>query len=551
MKKHISLLLIFLLLASVFIAGCEPLPQANTPDETAPQQTTEGEAAAKPPYELREKSGMDAKRGVYYEIFVRAFADSDGDGIGDFNGVTAKLDYLKELGIDGIWLMPVNESDTYHGYDIIDYSTVNSDYGTEADFKNLLEEAHKRDIKIIMDFVINHTSSAHPWFVSSADPDSEYREYYQWRTKDDPDYDKNDTSPWGSKEWHRKDGAYYFAMFWDDMPDLNYDSAKVRDEIKTAAKKWLDMGIDGFRLDAAMHIYGDNENKHVDQLEKNLEWWNEFAIACQESNPDVYLVGEAWQGEEVLAEYAQPFDTKFNFGFEEVMIQSVQEEQAMYSADQALSAYYKEILDAHYAASDDRYIDGVFGTNHDQDRIMSQMDSTEKAQLTASIYLTLPGNPYIYYGEEIGMKGAKPDENIREPFVWSADKSDMDSRWKENEDSSDTVPLAQQLNDTNSMYSFYKNLISLRKGSAALSKGDFTDIPMNNTSVMAYSRSHGGETVQAYHNFSRQKQTVSISKITGEVLYSRGSGSTAPQGQTAYESITIAPYGTVMITVKG
>lgn len=398
-------------------------------------------ATAESPYPLRQKTDMEEKRGVYYEIFVRSFADSDGDGVGDFNGVTAKLDYLKDLGIEGIWLMPINASDSYHGYDVTDYYTVNEDYGTEADFQTLLDEAHKRGIKIIMDFVINHTSSNHPWFRSSRNVDSEYRDYYTWVSSSDPDYDPSDRSDWGSNVWQRGSGGYYYyGMFSSGMPDLNYENPKVRQEVISAAQKWLEMGVDGFRLDAAMHIYGNHEQKHITQtnLYKNLEWWNEFAIACEEVNPDVYLVGEAWKDDEALAEYAQPFDTKFNFAFEENMIDRVTSENAMLDSSTSLAAFLEDVLNQHYAA-DAQYLDGVFGTNHDQNRIMSTVENEQQAKLVANIYMTLDGNPYIYYGEEIGMRGQKPDERIREPFKWTDDGSDMDTDWTSNISNRNTI----------------------------------------------------------------------------------------------------------------
>ena len=163
LKKLTSLLLAVLMLCGIVVSA---------------GSLTADESRAAAGYPLRNKTDMEQKRGVYYEIFVRSFADSDGDGVGDFNGVTAKLDYLKDLGVEGIWLMPVNESNSYHGYDVTDYYTVNSDYGTEADFKNMLTEAHKRGIKVIMDFVINHTSSQHPWFTASKNVNSPYRDYY-------------------------------------------------------------------------------------------------------------------------------------------------------------------------------------------------------------------------------------------------------------------------------------------------------------------------------------------------------------------------------------
>lgn len=544
--RRLSLLLAVISIFNIFLlTGCnKEKPKVDTTEPTTTPAITETG--------LRQKSNMDDKYGVYYEIFIRAFADSDGDGIGDFVGATKKLDYLKELGVDGIWLMPVNESDSYHGYDITDYNKVNSDYGTEEDFKNFLAEAKKRDIKVIMDFVINHTGSGHPWFVASKDPNSEYRDYYQWRSKDDPDFNKNDTSPWGSKEWHKSGDEYYFAMFWDQMPDLNYDNPKVREEIKTAAKKWLELGVDGFRLDAAMHIYGNNENKHINQLEENLNWWNEFAIACQEVKPDVYLVGESWQGDEALEEYAQPFDTKFDFAFEENLMRKVTSENAMYSADESFAKFYEKIINAHYEASNNMYIDGVFGTNHDQDRIMSQVfGDVDQAKLVANVYMTVGGNPYIYYGEELGMEGEKPDENIREPFPWSEDKKDLDTEWMFPQDSEDTIPLSKQINDKDSLYNFYKNLIAMRKSSEALSKGKFSAIENENrTNIMSYSLKTDNEEVYVYHNFSGEEQTLNIEKVTGKIIYSIGKNTTSGEEVKEYTSLKLSPYGSVIINIE-
>ena len=191
--------------------------------------------------EPRKKTDEEGNCGVYYEIFVRSFADSDGDGIGDLNGVTEKLDYLKELGIDGIWLMPITASDTYHGYSVTDYMAVNPDYGTEDDLKRLLDEAHSRDMKVIMDLVINHTSINHPWFqAAKSDENSEYRDYYRWVYKTDKK-DCNhllDKSSWGDMVWHQEGDFYYYGVFGADMPDLNYNNPDVRQAAKDAAGHW-------------------------------------------------------------------------------------------------------------------------------------------------------------------------------------------------------------------------------------------------------------------------------------------------------------------------
>lgn len=501
--------------------------------------------------QFRNKGDMSKKQGVYYEIFVRSFADSDGDGIGDFNGVTAKLDYLQELGVDGIWLMPINESPSYHGYDVTDYNSLNEDYGTEADFENLIAEAHERDIKIIMDFVINHTSSEHPWFQSAiSDVNSQYRNYYRWVNKNDTtDYSLSDQSSWNSQVWHKSGNYYYYGIFSEDMPDLNYNNEMVREEIKTAAKKWLMLGVDGFRLDAAMHIYGDNEFKQQeDQLSSNLQWWNEFALFCESINPEVYLVGEAWENEKVLAEYAQPFDTKFNFTFAQDMMDAIINESSQKtSTGKELAKTMEDILQ-QYKEQDEKYIDGIFATNHDQERIMSQVGSVEKAKLAASIYLTLPGNPFIYYGEEIGMCGKKPDENIREPFKWSQDRSDMDTTWEAASSNQGTLSLQELQGDsTNNIYRHYKELIAFRKEHFVLADGEFQAIETGKESIVAYDRKNEEEELIVIHNLSKKEAEIQNDILKkGTILYDNSLES--KEGNQVQEgNIIVEPYTTIMI----
>ena len=503
--------------------------------------------------QLRNKGDMSKKQGIYYEIFVRSFADSDGDGIGDFNGVTAKLDYLKELGVDGIWLMPVNASPSYHGYDVTDYNSLNEDYGTEAEFQNLLEQAHKRDIKVIMDFVINHTSSEHPWFQSAvADVNSQYRNYYRWvNKKDTADYSLSDESSWNSQVWHKSGDYYFYGIFSEEMPDLNYNNELVREEIKNAAKKWLTFGVDGFRLDAARHIYGDHEFKQQkDQLQANIQWWNEFALFCESINPQVYLVGEAWEDEKVLAEYAQPFDTKFNFTFAQDMMNAIiNESTEKTSTGKELAKSLEDILQ-QYKEQDEKYIDGIFATNHDQDRIMSQVGSVEKAKLASSIYLTLPGNPFIYYGEEIGMCGEKPDEKIREPFKWSLDGSDMDTTWEEASSNTKTLSLQELKSDsTNNIYHHYQKLIAFRKEHQVLADGEFQAIETGKKTILAYSRKNQEEELMVLHNLSKEQVEIQNEMLKeGIILYDESLES--KEGNTWKEdSILLAPHSTMVVKI--
>lgn len=509
----------------------------------------------------RNKSDMSEKQGVWYEIFVRAFADSDGDGIGDFNGIRQKLDYLANLGVEGIWLMPINESPSYHGYDITDYKKLNSDYGTEEDFANLIQEAHAKGIKVIMDFPINHTSSEHPWFVSAlSDENSEYRNFYRWVHRDDTvDYSGNDESDWGSSVWHQVGNAYYYGMFSADMPDLNYNNPAVREEIKSAAGKWLEMGVDGFRLDAAMHIYGRNEFKQEENpTESTLQWWNEFAVYCEQINPNVYLVGEAWKDDEVLEEYVQPFDTKFNFAFEQKLMEAVVNGTAVTNTAENLSQILQAILDK-YAGIDGNYLDGVFGTNHDQNRIMSQVSTESKARLVADIYLTLPGNPFIYYGEELGMSGSKPDEMIRTPFKWSETGQDAacNTTWIEDSQNADTKALDEQMADESSMYHFYQTLIAVRKSNSALTEGTYTAVDLNNDALMAYERESSEQKLLMIHNLSGDTQTVDISGYqVKQVVYDscRGSDGASAEDKTGAEvegsSVTLQAEASVILEVE-
>lgn len=461
--------------------------------------------------ELREKSDEKTKQGVYYEIFVRAFADSDGDGIGDFNGITAKLDYLKELGIDGLWLMPINESPSYHGYDITDFMALNSDYGTEEDFKKLLDEAHKRGIKVIMDFPINHTSSEHPWFMDIYEnEDSQYKNYYRWVSKNDTsDYSEADVSNWGNGVWSDFGDEVYYALFGGDMPDLNYNNEAVREEMKKAASKWLEMGVDGFRLDAAMHIYGANEfKKEENPTQSTITWWNEFALHCESINSDVYLVGEAWQDDEILEEYVQPFDTKFNFTMQGNIINAITNGTAVTEEGRNISQVLQNILDT-YDKVDTNYVDGIFGSNHDQERIMSTVKDENKARQVAAVYMTLPGNPFVYYGEELGMQGKKPDPMIRTPFLWGEDNSYTTS-WTEDNQNNDTATLEAQVKDSDSMYSFYKNIIELRKNHTALFEGTYKAVDLGKDGVMAYIRESGDEKLLVIHNFKAEAQNLDL-----------------------------------------
>lgn len=478
MRKLIALLLI------VFVWSCEPVP----------------------------KSVVKWPHGVNYEVFVRSYADSNGDGIGDFNGLTAKLDYLKDLGVGGIWLMPIMPSPTYHKYDVMDYKTVDGEYGTVEDFKKLVAEAHKRDIRILVDLILNHSGSDHTWFKEAIKgKDNPYRDYYVWAKKDSirDQLSKKTTSLDSDNitQWHAVDGdtlsEHYYGFFWGGMPDLNFDNPKVRQEFVDIGKYWLEeMQVDGFRLDAAKHIYP------TDRAADNHAFWIWFRDEMQKIKPDVYLVGEVWSSAPEVAPYLKGLPALFNFDMGYAITTAVRAGQDTIQ----LINKYKSINDFYLQTTSD-YIDATFLKNHDQNRILSELGGDQnKARIAAAILFTLPGTPYVYYGEEIGMLGMKPDEFIREPFLWSNESRDPTiTTWEEPRysDLNSVKPLSVQQADPNSLFNFYKKFIAYRNSSKALTYGSLLEAEIDVKEIVALIRKYENE--ESYlilHNISDVEVTL-------------------------------------------
>lgn len=505
------------------------------------------------PKELKKddfyKESKNSQDGVYYEIFLRAFADSDNDGIGDLNGATQKLDYLKELGIQGIWLMPVNPSPSYHGYDVTDYKEINPDYGTFDDFKTFVEEAHKRDIKVLIDLVANHTSKEHPWFQKALKNDPIFKDYYVW-DNGKGNIDTNTPGEWGQTVWHNAETGKYEGIFWDGMPDLNFDNKAVRDEMINIGKYWLEKtNVDGFRLDAAKHIYS---KPYIDtDEEKDHLWWKEFHQAMKEVNPNVMLVGEVWDTADIVAPYLKDgLTSTFNFDISEKIISTVSNES------DAGIAIDLERTREYFKSINPNFIDSVFITNHDMDRIMSQVDGdANKAKMAASILLTIPGNPFIYYGEEIGMFGVKPDEHIREPFVWSEDESQSpNTRWIQPFENTDRKNLAadKQINDKDSVYNHYKKLIYARRANEALIKGDILSSPIDKEGLVIFERIHGKKTALVVHNVTGKPLQFDLNEKFFESYseYKSIFFRTSEKNTVKNKVITLNPYSTIILEKK-
>ena len=432
---------------------------------------------------------------VFYELFVRSFRDSDGDGIGDFNGITEKLDYLQSLGIKGLWLMPINPSPSYHGYDVTDYYAVNPDYGTMDDFKNLLNEAHKRDIKIIIDFVMNHTSSKHPWFQSALTPGSPYHDWYVWS-----DTDPGTLGPWGAKAWYRaSNGQYYYAIFWDQMPDLNYENPAVREEMKKATSFWLqDVGVDGFRLDAVRYVVEGDQLADSKANHAFLEEWGNYYRSI---NPQAFSVGEAWTDNANVKKYTDTnteLDSAFNFDMSD----------AISTLNQGNTTTFRFVLQTTIRDFPEQD-NANFLTNHDMPRVMSVLgiDKEQKARLAAGILLTLPGIPFIYYGEEIGMSGTKPDELIRTPMQWDnqpgAGFTDG-TPWEPVNSDYTTVNVADQTGDSTSLLEQYRKLIQLRNEHSALRVGKTFVAESNSNKLVSYLRVSSDEILLVVINIDNE-----------------------------------------------
>lgn len=493
---------------------------ATRAKEASPRRPSPADAGALPTPVTRTDGAAwrhDWARGaVFYEVFVRSFSDSDGDGKGDLAGLVGRLDYLNDgdpatandLGVDGLWLMPVFESPSYHGYDTVDYETIERDYGSNADFRRLLSEAHRRGLKVIVDFVMNHTSADHPWFVDSASsPASKKRDWYVWS-----DTDPGWKQPWGGTygTWHLKNGAYYYGLFWSGMPDLNFRAFAVREEMKRLASFWLERGVDGFRLDATRHLVETGAGAGQSDAPETHAFLRELSQHVRRVKPDAVLVGENWTETPVLATYfgsaaavagGDELPLNFNFPLAEAIVQGVNAGQAA-----PVAAKLDEMRRLYPAG----VVDAPFLTNHDQRRLADQLGkSAGRLRNAAAVLLTLPGMPFLYYGEEVGIENGPGggDEAKRTPMPWDASPTggfSTGTPWYPFAPGRETANVASQTNDPGSLLSRYRSLLRARKASNALAKGSLTLLsPTSGVSpVLAYFRTSGSERVLVAHNLS-------------------------------------------------
>ena len=472
-----------------------------------------------------------------YEIFVYSFCDSDADGIGDLGGVRNKLDYIQDLGFDQIWLMPVCPSPTYHKYDVTDYMAIDPAYGTLEDFEALISDCHERGIRVITDLVLNHTSSQHPWFLEAAEylkslPDGAAADasacptldYYHFTQTPESGYTQIPDTSW-----------YYEARFWEGMPDLNLDSEAVRDEIRKILSFWLEEGVDGFRLDAVTSYYTGNDDQNI----RFLNWVKNAADESAADLPDAdgsfspYIVCEAWIDQSLYAAYyASGVDSMFDFayaGAEGLLAKTVKGQVSAQKFTDSLKAE-QEL----FASFSDSYVNAPFYTNHDLDRSAGYYAYDDGSRTKfALLNLMMSGNAFLYYGDEIGMKGSGKDENKRAPMMWVPEDTENPSAagmctGPEGMDSiKQKFPsAAEQENDPLSVLNYTKQAIAVRNKYNVIRDGIVIPIPeLESDTVGAYRKVPGSpesgpdqESVEILFNTSEETQTVDLSSLSDPFL---------------------------------
>jgi glycosidase len=438
---------------------------------------------------------------VGYEIFVRSFYDSDGDGIGDLKGVTEKLDYLNDgdpacnsdLGVTLLWLMPTFPSPSYHGYDVTDYLGVNAQYGTMEDLRALVEAAHKRGIRVLLDLVMNHSSSKHPWFSAAADPKDPKRSWYVWSDKE-----LHWPRPWGGGEcWHKLGKAWYYGLFSASMPDLNYAQPAVRDEMTKAALFWLDeAGVDGYRLDAVRYLVETGPGEGQQEAGETFAFWNELAGKIRAQHAQALLLGEAWVGNAVAAKYygeGKGLSMTLDFDRMESIVGGLKGE-TLADVEATLCAFAGQFPAGSRTAT--------FLSNHDLIRVIDRLGrDMAKMRLAALLLFTLPGLPFVYYGDEIGMTNGTQlaDEHKRLPMQWNGDAHagfTTGKPWIKVNGDFAAVNVAREDKDPGSLLSWYRTLIRLRETHPALQAGGLemrAATSKTNGSLFAFERTSGAE----------------------------------------------------------
>ena len=557
--------LLCLLLAAVLLAGCAPADQTQVPS-TAPESSGAAvefleETAAEPQEAAKTEQALTQIRAlgespqdnyrVWYEIFVYSFCDSDGDGIGDLKGVTGKLDYLQELGINGIWLMPIHPSTTYHKYNVGDYRAIDPAYGTMEDFRELLAQCGKRNIRVILDLVVNHTGSDHAWFTAAceylrtlgdAEPNAQdcpYVDYYNFTREFHTGYTQVPGADW-----------YYEFRFSPDMPDLNLGSDAVRAEIRDIMDYWLGLGVSGFRVDAAKEFYSGSTDANI----QVLSWLQQTVTELKE---DAYLVAEVWDSfDQVTRYYESGITSIFNYPFGDSTGKIIKVIRGAGNAATVTTfATALEKADKAYLGANPDYIDAPFLSNHDVGRIAGFCGGdAAKTKLAGAMNLLMSGSAFVYYGEEIGMTGSGNDPSKRAPMYWNTQRDSGTTQPPPECVLPESYPfgsLEEQRFDDDSIYNYYRQLIAIRQAIPAISHGRTTaEAALNTGCVSAFRKTWGEESCIVLMNISPDAAQADLSAYGDWALAASLSAEGTPitlEGTT----LVLPPYGTaVLLPVK-
>ena len=520
MKRIFSLLLTLAMLLG--LAGCvtPPAPTATAPTEPVqmdisgkyPLDKTRNEAILNDFGTITAENSGNAR--VYYQIFVGSFSDSNGDGLGDLRGIINRFDYLNDgdpnsgmsLGIEGIWLSPIFTSPTYHQYDCNDYYEIDPKFGTMEDLKELVDLCHGRGVQIILDLVVNHTSTRHVWFQKfltahqNYDESDPYYDFYTWGTGSQP-----------GRSFHKLGNTshFYEGNFSNEMPELNYDNPNVRQAMVDVAKFYLDLGVDGFRFDAAKYIY-------YGEAERNTDFWDWYMAQLRSIKPDVYSVAEVWDGDGVTIPYNSSTNC-FNFTMSQVGGQIA---QTAANGDPGVMARYIESYLQQIRAQRSDAMLCSFIANHDMDRTAGFLPiSNGRAFVGANLNILTPGSPFIYYGEEIGLRGsrggANTDANRRLAMLWGDGDTVKDPIGADYDSAGRNGTVADQLPNGKSLYNHYKKLIAIRQANPEIAYGEFKALELEGTKAGGFLSTWQGKTVCVLHNTSTDEAKIDLSQIPG------------------------------------
>lgn len=509
MARIWKVLLCFLVIISTLV-GCKPTSIDNTPPEKTLQERLD--------YYTTLGTSPDDNYRTWYEILVYSFCDSNGDGIGDLQGVISKLDYLEDLGITGIWLLPIHPSTSYHKYNVDDYYAIDPTYGTMADFEQLISECDRRGIKVILDLVVNHSGSNNPWFIQAV----EYIKSLDEGQRGDPSvwpyygfYNFLFPEEVFGNGYCQLSGTnfYYECRFNYDMPDFNLDNEVLREYIADVMKFWLDKGVAGFRVDAAKEFYSGNVPKNVEFM----KWLQETAAAIK---PDVYMVAEVWVTDTYTIEqyYESGFTSIFNYPLGDDVGELAK--TVNYRGNALKAGQWAELLEKcgnDYASANPNYIDALFTSNHDVGRIYNFCSGDEpRVKLAGGLNLFTGGSAFVYYGEEIGMPGGTDDPDQRAPMYWNKDRTNgVTTPAPDCNLPSAGYPLGsveEQIDDPTSVYSYYKEAIAIREALPVIARGKNTvEKDLNKECISAVRKTWNDETCIILTNFNNEAGTADLS----------------------------------------